>query len=119
MKLLGKKAIVTGASKSIGKAIAIAFAKEGADIVISYRSDAKGAADTAHEIQSAGRLCKALHADFVAAKDIAHFFKQAVDFLGRVDILVNNAAGYDTSSFLDLPVDTFEYLLKAGVIAPM
>lgn len=119
MKLLGKKAIVTGANKSIGRAIAIAFAEEGADVVISYRSDEKGALETVKAIQDKGRLSKAIHADFIEVKAIEHFFKQAMDFLGHVDILVNNAAGYDTSSFLELSVETFEHLFKAGVMAPM
>ncbi len=119
MKLLGKKAIVTGANKSIGKAIAIAFANEGADVVISYRSDEKGAADTVKAIKGIGRLSKAIYSDFIEVKEVEHFFKQAIDFLGHIDILVNNAAGYDTSSFLDLSVEKFEYLLKAGVMAPM
>ncbi|MFI5342724.1 MAG: SDR family NAD(P)-dependent oxidoreductase [Chlamydiales bacterium] len=119
MKLLGKKAIVTGANKSIGKAIAVAFAEEGADVVISYRSDEKGAVETAKAIQNKGRLSKAIHGDFNEVKAVEHFFKQAVDFLGHVDILVNNAAGYNTSSFLDLDIEKFEYLLKVGVMAPM
>lgn len=119
MRLPGKRAIVTGANKSIGRAIALAFAEEGADVLISYRSDEKGGIETAEAIQNKGRLSKALHADFVESVAIEHFFEQALDFLGRVDILVNNAAGYDTSAFLDLSIETFEYLLKAGVMAPM
>lgn len=119
MKLLNKKAIVTGASKSIGRAIALAFAEEGADVVVSYRSDEKGGIETAKAIRNKGRLSKAFHADFIETVAIEHFFKQAVDFLGHIDILVNNAAGYDTSGFLNLNVEKFEYLLKAGVVAPM
>lgn len=119
MKLLGKKAIVTGANKSIGKAIAIAFAEEGADVVISYRSDEKGGIETAKAIEAKGRASKAIYADFIETLAIENFFKKAVDFLGHVDLLVNNAAGYDTSDFLNLSVEKFEYLLKAGVVAPM
>ena len=118
MRLLNKKAIVTGANKSIGRAIAIAFAEEGADVVISYRTDEKGGAETCEVIQSKGRLV-AIHADFIEVETIEHFFQQAVDFLGHIDILVNNAAGYDTTSFLDLSVEKFQYLLKAGLVAPM
>ena len=119
MRLLGKKAVVTGANKSIGKAIAIAFAEEGADVVVSYRSDEKGGIETTKAIQDKGRMSKAFHADFIEISAIENFFNQALDFLGRIDILVNNAAGYDTSNFLDLSVEKFEYLLKAGVVAPM
>jgi len=119
MKLLGKKAIVTGANKSIGKAIALAFAEEGADIVISYRSDEAGAAETVKAVKDTGRQSKSIYGDFIEVKEIEHFFQGALDFLGHVDILVNNAAGYDTSAFLDLSVEKFEYLFKAGVMAPM
>jgi NAD(P)-dependent dehydrogenase (short-subunit alcohol dehydrogenase family) len=119
MKLLGKKAIVTGANKSIGKAIAIAFAEQGADVVISYRSDGKGAEETVQAIKDIGRLSQAIYADFIDVKEAEGVFKQAVDFLGHVDILVNNAAGYDTSTLLDLSVESFEYLLKVGVMTPM
>lgn len=119
MKLLGKKAIVTGANKSIGKAIAVAFAEEGADVVISYRTDGNGASETLKAIQDIGRSGRAIHADFIEIKEVERFFKEAIDFLGHVDILVNNAAGYDSSPFLELNVETFEYLLKAGVVAPM
>lgn len=119
MKLKGKKAIVTGANKSIGRAIAIAFAEEGADVVISYRTDEKGALETLDAIQKAGRAGKAIYADFTQEKGVEHFFQQGLAFLGHIDILVNNAAGYDTAAFLDLSFETFEYLLKAGVMAPM
>lgn len=119
MKLFGKKAIVTGGNRSIGKAIAIAYANEGADVVVSYRTDEKGASETIKEIQKLGRSCKAIYADFSHLKETEVFFNHALEFLGRVDILVNNAAGYDTSPFLELKADQFENLLKIGVIAPM
>lgn len=119
MKLLGKKAIVTGAYKSIGKAIAIAFAEEGADVVISYRSDEEEAQETVQVIKDMGRASLAIYGDFTDIKQVEKFFKQAIDFLGNIDILVNNAAGYDTSAFLDLKVERLEYLLKVGVMAPM
>lgn len=119
MKLLGKKAIVTGANRSIGKAIALAFAREGADILISYRSDAEGANQTIQEINRLGRLGKALYADFLHPQDVVQFFKQGIDFLGSLDILVNNAAAYNTTPFLDLDIKDFEYLFKINVSAPL
>lgn len=119
MKLLGKKAIVTGANRSIGKAIAITFAKEGADVVISYRSDEKGAKETTNAIEQLGRLGIGFFADFSQTEGVRHFFHQALDYLGCVDILVNNAGGYDTSSFLDLDIDKFESVLRISLSAPM
>lgn len=119
MRLLGKKAIVTGANRSIGKAIAIAFAKEGADVVISYRSDEAGAKDTISAVEKLGRSGKCLFADFSTTEGVKIFFQQAIEYLGRVDILVNNAGGYDTKSFLDLDIDKFESVLKVSLSAPM
>ena len=119
MKLKGKKAIITGANRSIGKAIAVAFAKEGADALISYRSDEEGASKTVAFIEKLGRQAKAVYADFSQFEDIKLFFDEAVDFLGQVDLLVNNAAGYDTSDFLNLNPDDFNQLLQIGVAAPM
>src|SRR4051812_13460110 len=119
MRLLGKKAIVTGANRSIGKAIATAFAKEGADVVISYRSDETGAKDTIRAVKKLGRSGECLFADFSTTEGVKIFFQQAIEYLGRVDILVNNAGGYDTNSFLDLDVDKFESVLKVSLSAPM
>jgi NAD(P)-dependent dehydrogenase (short-subunit alcohol dehydrogenase family) len=64
MRLAGKKVIVTGANRSIGKAIALLFAKEGAEIVISYRSDKKGAEEIIDCIQKINGNARALYADF-------------------------------------------------------
>jgi NAD(P)-dependent dehydrogenase (short-subunit alcohol dehydrogenase family) len=119
MRLLGKKTIVTGANRSIGKAIALAFAKEGADVVISYRSDQTGALEVADEIKKLGRQAEAIFADFSIASGVDQFFDLAVDFLGEIDVLVNNAAAYNTDSFLDLLAADFEALLKINVTAPM
>lgn len=119
MKLLNKKAIVTGANRSIGKAIATAFAQQGADVVITYRFDEKGALETVSEIQKSNRLGKAICSDFSQAEAAIPFFDKALDFLGCLDILVNCAGEYDTSSFLDLSIDKFELLLKVGVSTPL
>ena len=119
MKLLHKKAIVTGANRSIGKAIALAFAREGADVLISYRSDAAGAKTTLTEIEKIGHRSKALYADFSTLQGVSTFFAEALDFLKEVDILVNNAAGYNTKDFFALSAEEFEQLLKINLTAPM
>lgn len=119
MKLLGRKAIVTGANRSIGRAIATCFAREGADVVISFRSDEKGARDTVNDIEKYGRMAQAFYADFAHTEGVRRFFHQAVEFLGGVDVLVNNAGGYDTNPFMNLSIDDFERVLKISVSAPM
>ncbi len=119
MKLLHKKAIVTGANRSIGRAIAIEFARHGADVLISYRSDKPGALDTVAAIEAQGRKAWAVHADFSATQGITSFFDTALETLGAIHVLVNNAGGYNTQPFLDLDVHEFEALIKVGVTAPM
>lgn len=115
MRLNGKRVIVTGANRSIGKAIALLFAKEGAELVISYRSDKKGAEDVVRN--SEGRAT-ALYADFSTLKDVEKFFYETKTILGSIDILINNAAGYNTDHFFDLKPQAFEDLLKITVLTP-
>ncbi len=119
MKLAGKKTIVTGANRSIGQAIALAFAKEGADVVISYRSDKEGAESTINEIEKMGRKGKAIFADFSQQGGVQEFFKSAVDFLKSIDILVNNAAIWDTTEFFAMKEENFEHLLRVNVAVPL
>ncbi|MBS0652451.1 MAG: SDR family oxidoreductase [Verrucomicrobia bacterium] len=118
MRLKGEKVIVTGANRSIGKAIAELFAKEGAELVISYRSDKKGAEETVQRIQKAGGTAKALHADFSTYAGIEQFYHESVKALGWVDILVNNAAGYNTLDFFELKPQDFEQLLQVSLMTP-
>ena len=96
MKLEGKKIIVTGANRSIGKAIALLFAKEGAELVISYRSDKKGAEEVTNYIQKANGNASALYADFSTYDGVEQFYRESLHVLGQIDILVNNAGGYNS-----------------------
>ncbi|HXF29764.1 MAG TPA: SDR family oxidoreductase [Chlamydiales bacterium] len=82
-----------------------------------YRSDEKGAQKTVEAIQKQGRRAKAIYADFSDSRTVNQFFHEAVQFLGSIDCLVNNAAGYDSSSLLDLKIDDFQKLLQVGVLA--
>jgi len=115
MRLKGKKAIVTGANRGIGRAIAILFASEGAEVVVSYRSDEKGAAETIHKAKGKAH---AVYADFSTQDGVEQFFKEAIEILGHVDILVNNAAQYNTMGFFELKPDDFQNLLQVNLVAP-
>jgi len=118
MRLKRKKAIVTGANRSIGKAISLLFAKEGAELVISYRSDKKGAEETVDCIQQAGGNASALYADFSTYEGVEQFYRECVHVLGQVDILVNNAGGYNTLGFFKLTPQDFEQLLQVTLMTP-
>lgn len=119
MKLANKKVIITGANHSIGRGIALACAQQGADVLISYRSQKEQALELVSILEETGRRAKALYAEYSTAEGVKDFFNQAIALLGGVDILVNNAAAYDTTSFLELPVETFSYMLSVNVTAPM
>jgi len=114
MRLDGKRVVVTGASGSIGQAIALAMAKEGAQTVISYRSDRDGAIETVKQMGSG----HALFADFAQTNGAQQFMDEALDYLGGIDLLVNNAGIVDRSDFLSLEASTFQEVLLVNLIAP-
>lgn len=92
-KLDGKIALVTGGDSGIGRAAAIAFAKEGADVVVVYLNEHEDARDTQRHIEQAGRRCMLLAGDIGDPKFCEQLVHSAIsDFGGRLDILVNNAA---------------------------
>jgi NAD(P)-dependent dehydrogenase (short-subunit alcohol dehydrogenase family) len=99
-KLTGKRAIITGGDGGIGRAVAIAFAREGADLLISYLSEDKDAAETKHWVEKEGRKAVLVPGDIQSAEHCRSIVDTAVAELGGVDILVNNAA--HQASFEDI-----------------
>ncbi|MEV0159679.1 SDR family oxidoreductase [Nonomuraea fuscirosea] len=99
----GKKALVTGGDSGIGRAVAVAFAKEGADVAIAYLSEHEDAAHTSSLIEAAGRRCVLLPGDLGDRAHCASVVEQAVSELGGLDVLVNNVAYQE-------PVDGLEEL---------
>jgi NAD(P)-dependent dehydrogenase (short-subunit alcohol dehydrogenase family) len=91
-KLEGKVAVVTGGDSGIGRAVAIAYAREGADVVISYLSEHDDARDTARLVEEAGRRAVLVSGDVSDAGHCREIIAKAVEELGKVDVLVNNAA---------------------------
>ncbi len=91
-RLLGKIVVVTGASKGIGRALAVGVAEQGADVVVAYRSDRSGAESTAEAIGSLGRRAVLHRADVSRVEDVTSLMAAACEQLGRIDVLVNNAA---------------------------
>lgn len=91
-KLSRKVALVTGGDSGIGRAVAVAFAKEGADIAISYLSEDKDAADTKRMVEQHGARCMIIRGDIGDDQFCKNIIKQVVAAYGRLDILVNNAA---------------------------
>lgn len=91
MSLAGKRALVTGSSRGIGRGIALALAEAGSDVVVHYASSADAAAETVGEIEARGRKALALGADLTRTDETNRLVAEAVDFLGGLDIVVCNA----------------------------
>jgi NAD(P)-dependent dehydrogenase (short-subunit alcohol dehydrogenase family) len=91
-RLTDKKALITGADSGIGRAVALAFAREGADVVVSYLNEHEDAKETQRLVESAGRKCVLAPGDISTAAACRALVKKTVDAFGRIDILVNNAA---------------------------
>ncbi len=91
-KLEGKVAVITGGDSGIGKAVAIAYAREGADVVVSYLNEHEDAAETKHWVEQAGRKCVLISGDLADPAHCREIIQKTVDEFGRVDVLVSNAA---------------------------
>ncbi|MEU8073623.1 SDR family oxidoreductase [Micromonospora sp. NPDC048169] len=120
-RLTGKRAIITGGDSGIGRAVAIAFAREGADVLVTYLADEeeKDARETVALIERAGRTGVAVRCDLREEDNCRALVDQAVRDLGGVDILVNNAA-YQMSQdngLLDITTEQFDRVFKTNVYA--
>lgn len=118
-KLEGKVALITGADSGIGKAVAIAFAREGADIVISYLNEDEDARDTAHWVEEAGRKALLVPGDIKSEERCKALVRRAVDDLGGIDILVNNAAFQRTyAGISDITAEEWDETFRTNIYAP-
>jgi NAD(P)-dependent dehydrogenase (short-subunit alcohol dehydrogenase family) len=117
-RLAGKAAVVTGADSGIGKAVAIAFAREGADVVISYLDEHTDAEDTRKWVEDAGRTAVLVPGDLTDAAVCRTVIDRAVQELGRVDILVSNAAFQATHQDLtEISDEEWDYTLAVNLTA--
>lgn len=113
-KLAGKKAIITGASSGIGRAIAMAFANEGAEVIINYSKNQFGAEEVVNALQLKGLICKAIQADVTKPADREKLVTEAIEFLQHVDILVNNAGIAHRAEFFDTTEDDFDRIIDVN-----
>ncbi|HUJ20734.1 MAG TPA: 3-oxoacyl-ACP reductase family protein [Bryobacteraceae bacterium] len=100
--LYARTALVTGASKGVGKGIALELARAGSNVIVNYNTDAAGAEATVAEIRATGREAVAVQADVGVARDVANLFGRALERFSRLDILVNNAGVQTWKPLLDL-----------------
>lgn len=117
-KLTDKVAVITGADSGIGRAVAIAFAREGADVLISYLSEHEDAQDTARHVEQAGRKAVLIAGDLAEPRHCRDVIARAVQEFGRVDVLVNNAAYQMTrDSLQDIPDQEWEHTIATNISA--
>jgi NAD(P)-dependent dehydrogenase (short-subunit alcohol dehydrogenase family) len=117
-RLTGKAAVITGGDSGIGRAVAIAFAREGADVLISYLNEHDDARDTARYVEQAGRKCVLVPGDISDRAHCKTIIPKAVEELGRVDVLVNNAAFQMSHDSLDeVSDDEWDHTLATNLTA--
>ena len=117
-KLRGKVAIITGGDSGIGRAVAIAFAKEGAKIVIPYYNEHKDASETKSYIESLGGSCLLLAGDIKDIEFCDKIVEETMKYFGKIDILINNAGvQYQQKSLLDITEEQFDTTMKTNVYA--
>jgi citronellol/citronellal dehydrogenase len=126
MRLAGKVAVVTGSSRGIGKDIALAFAAEGADIVVAARSESQPDPrlpgtiyETAQEVEALGRRALPIKTDVTDEEQIATMVQRTLDTFGRIDILVNNAAVLVPRGILDLPTRHLDLHYRVNLKGPI
>jgi NAD(P)-dependent dehydrogenase (short-subunit alcohol dehydrogenase family) len=114
-KLEGRIAVVTGAASGIGKGIAIAFAREGADIVVADRSGEDAAAEVLAAIQALGRNAVFVQTDVSDESSVRAMAAAAIARYGRVDILVNNAGIFTESLIEDMPIEDWDRVVNVNL----
>ncbi|MBY5558720.1 SDR family oxidoreductase [Rhizobium leguminosarum] len=118
-ELAGKRALVTGGSRGIGAAIALALADKGADVAITYERSADRAAEVVQAIERKGRKALAIQADSADPAAVKRSVDEAAQALGGLDILVNNAAIALYGAIADVSVEQIDALLDVNVRSPL
>jgi 3-oxoacyl-[acyl-carrier protein] reductase len=117
--LTGKVALVTGASRGLGRAIALAFARQGADVAVNYRGNAEAAESTAAEIRAMGRRAEVIQGDTSQGRDACEaIVKAALDAFGTVDILVNNAGITRDNLLMRMDADEWSAVIETNLAGP-
>jgi NAD(P)-dependent dehydrogenase (short-subunit alcohol dehydrogenase family) len=117
-RLSGKVAVITGADSGIGRAVAIAYAREGADVLLSYLEEHEDAEDTAGHVRQAGRRAVLVDGDLSNPQHCRDIIAKAVEEFGRIDVLVNNAAYQMThESFEEIPDDEWDFTIATNLSA--
>jgi 3-oxoacyl-[acyl-carrier protein] reductase len=115
MRLSGKVALVTGAQQGIGRAIALALARDGADVCVNFLDDRDAAERVAGEVRAGGRKAMVVQGDVARSRDVEAVVAAATRDLGTPDNLVNNAGVFPRSQFLDLAESEWDHVLGVNL----
>ena len=118
MKLEGKVALITGGGRGIGRAIAERFAAEGADVVVNYGHSEDAAQEVCRTIEGLGRRSAAIQADVSQIAEVRRLVYQAVERMGRVDVLVNNSGVEKAAEFWDVTEEDYDHVLGVNLKGP-
>jgi glucose 1-dehydrogenase len=114
-RLLGRKVLVTGSSKGIGRGIAIRLAEEGADVVINYNSDSSGAQEALAEVEALGRRGAIIKANLGTVAEVRDLVARSADALGGLDVLVNNAGIEKHAAFWEVTENDYDAVLNVNL----
>jgi 3-oxoacyl-[acyl-carrier protein] reductase len=114
-RLEGRVALVTGASRGIGREIAVRLASEGASVVVNHRDSAADAEETKEAVLAGGGRAVVVQADVSSEGDVERLYREAVENFERVDVLVNNASILRTAPFLDMTHGEWERVMSVNV----
>ena len=113
--LEGKTALVTGASKGVGKGIALELGRAGCDVIVNYKSDASGAQGTVDELHKMGRQAFAVQADIGISLEVRAMFNQAIERVKRLDVVVNNSGTQTWKSLLELQEEEWDRVIRTNL----
>ena len=113
---MNKVALITGATRGIGKQIAITLAKQGFDIAINYRSENDSLNETIKEIENYGVQCLAVQGDVSIFEDCENMAKQVIEKFGKIDVLVNNAGITKDMLFMRMKQDDFKQVIDVNLV---
>src|SRR5580704_17634022 len=116
--LAGKAALITGGARRLGRAIALALAEAGADVAITFRNSAQEAQHTVIDVGSFGGRAVALRCDITEEKSVRSAIKETAKELGGIDILVNNAANYETVEFGQITLKQWDAIFASNTRGP-
>jgi len=117
-RLKNRIALITGSSRGLGKSIAIAFAKEGAHVIINYKSNANAAENTANEINKIGGSCIVIKANTSVREEVKEMYRTAIAHYGKIDILVNNAGINKRGWFSEITDDDWDSIMDTNLKGP-